>query len=60
MHVGTTLHQFERVQVEQQFALFERLLDNRLREFLNASDEVAELLAEANTPRPTEEGGTHV
>lgn len=59
-HVGTTLHRFERVQVEQQFALFERLLDNRLREFLNASDEVAELLAEANTPRPTEGGGTHV
>ncbi len=59
-HVGTTLRQFERVQVEHQFALFERLLDNRLREFLNASDEVAELLAEANTPRPTEGGGTHV
>lgn len=58
-HVGTRLHRFERVQVEQQFALFERLLDNRLREFLHASDEVAELLAEANTPRPRE-GGSHV
>jgi len=58
-HVGTTLHRFERVHVEQQFALFERLLDNRLREFLNAIDEVAELLAEANTPRLTEGCATH-
>ena len=58
-HVGTTPHQFERDDVEQQFALFERLLDNRLREFLNASDEMAELLAEANTPRRTDGGGVH-
>ena len=58
-HVGTTLRRFERVEVEQQFALFERLLDNRLREFLNASDEMAELLAEANTPRRTDGGGIH-
>lgn len=56
-HVGTKLHSFERAEVEQQFALFERLLDNRLQDFLNASDEMAELLVEANTPRPTTGGG---
>lgn len=33
------------------------MLDNRLRELLNASDEMAELLAEANTPRRTDEVG---
>jgi hypothetical protein len=59
VHVGTKPHRFERAQVEQQFVLFERLLDNRLREFLNASDEMAELLAEANTPRRTDGGGVH-
>lgn len=53
-HVGTTPHAFQRAEVEQQFALFDRLLDNRLLEFLNASDEVAGLLAEANTPRRTD------
>lgn len=56
-HVGITLHQFERDEVEQQFALFERLLDNRLREFLHASDEMADMLAEANTPRRADGGG---
>ena len=55
-HVGLTLHRFEQEEAEQQFALFERLLDNRLEEFLNASDEVDELLAEVNTRRPTNEG----
>jgi hypothetical protein len=58
VHVGTKPPRIERVKVERQFALFERLLDNRLHDFLYASDEVAELLAEANTPRGADGGRT--
>lgn len=59
-HIGTKPHRYEQVELERQFRLFERILDLRLKDFLDASDEMAELLAEANASHLAAGGGGNV